>query len=87
MELDIRLAGSAASTVEDAARRISNSLECGWNDPVHESFYIFVDDFSSINTELAKICDDIRTVSVQVKNVDATRLQNTLNALLHEMPR
>ena len=87
MELDIKAAERAVPTVEDAANKVERSLNCEWEDSVHESFYGFVDVFFSINKKVQEICDNTKSVAKSVECVDVKKLQNVLNTLINSMPK
>ena len=86
MELDIGATNGAVLAVEDAANMIKKSLDgCEWADPVHESFYAVVSDFSEVNRSFEQACDEIKTVASQVTEVDVKKLESTLESLLSDM--
>ena len=87
MELDVKAIDNAVSAVDEAADMVNKSLDCEWDDPVHESFYGFVEDFSATNKDLGEICDDIKGVAAKVRDVDVGKLQNVLNTLMNHMPK
>ena len=87
MDLDIKGIEHAKTTVEDAAKAIRNALTGEWNDFVHESFYVFLEDFLTINKKIEDACDKIESSASCAKELDPTRLQNILKTLTASMPK
>ena len=81
MGLNVNTIITSSSEIMDVEDSIKMALDSKWDDPVHESFYGFVEDLQNTRRKFEQVSSDLQNVAQRVDNIDISLLLNKFNSL------
>lgn len=85
MEIDLSRSEQIKSQMEESEQAIKHSYETEWDDSVHESFYGFINDYSSNVQSINEEVEKLKEIAEELQAVDIDALEDECSSLESEM--
>lgn len=81
MEIDKAPLKEARELIEESIESVDYAYECDWDDDVHESYGVYIEETKALAAEFFQAMDNIISASGDVIIADGEALEKTVSSL------